>query len=257
VARGTGPTAPAVLVRMTPAGKLSELPLKGVKCATAMIPNPYTGPKAGKGGKGGKFGPSRQDAITHIAYVNGRGIVAGLSNEEFSSKLRSIPFPFAAGTATGVGIYHGAHGKFETKSPIRVFTTYKIKGEDVLLAAYTCTPLVKIPVADLKPGLQIKGTTIAELGNRNRPLSIIVYKKGGSDYALMANSDRGLMKIPLEGVDAATAITDPVKGKAGMKYETITDISGVQKLDAFGLNHAVLLIRAPDGKFSLKTVDLP
>jgi peptide-methionine (R)-S-oxide reductase len=30
------------------------------------------------------------------------------------------------------------------------------------MAAYTCTPLVKIPVADLKAGAKVKGTTIAE-----------------------------------------------------------------------------------------------
>ena len=36
--------------------------------------------------------------------------------------------------------------------------------QQYILAAYTCTPLVKIPVSDLKPGAQVKGTTIADLG---------------------------------------------------------------------------------------------
>ncbi len=53
-----------------------------------------------------------------------------------------------------------------------------------VLAAYTCTPLVKFPLSDLKPGEKVKGTTIAELGNRNRPLDMIVYQKDGKDYVL-------------------------------------------------------------------------
>ena len=32
--------------------------------------------------------------ITDMAYVNGNLLVAGLSNEEWSSSLRSIPYPF-------------------------------------------------------------------------------------------------------------------------------------------------------------------
>ncbi len=245
VARGKGPTAAAVLLRLNRAGKLSELSLKDVKSAKATIPNATEG-------------KNRQEAITHLAYVKGRVMVAGLSNEEFASKLRSIPFPFEkAGKGTSVEIFHGAHGKFETRSPVRVFAPYQIKGEDHLLAAYTCTPLVKFPVASLQPGLKLRGTTVAELGNRNRPLSMIVYKKGGKDYVLMANSSRGLMKIPLEGIDKVEGITARVPDKAGLTYETIKGMTGVQKLDAFGQDHAVVLVRAADGKLNLSTIDLP
>ena len=43
-------------------------------------------------------------------------------------------------------------------------------------ALYTCTPLVKFPVAELKPnsGSKYRGTTIAELGAGNRPIDMIV-----------------------------------------------------------------------------------
>jgi len=76
-------------------------------------------------------------------------------------------------------------------------------------------------VKDLKPGEKVTGTTVAELGNRNRPLSMIVYKKDGKDYVLMANSSRGLMKIKLEGVDSIKGITKRIAGKAGLTYDTI------------------------------------
>ena len=45
----------------------------------------------------------------------------------------------------------------ETKAPVRTFVAYDIGGETNLLAAYTCTPLVKFPVSQLKVGEKIKG----------------------------------------------------------------------------------------------------
>ena len=143
----------------------------------------------------------RNESITDLAYVDGRVFLAGLSNEEFSSRLIAIPFPFSSDGVDGaaIEIYHGAHGQFETKSPIRTFVAYQIKSEPYLLAAYTCTPLVKVPVAELKAGAHVKGTTIAELGNRNRPLDMIVYQKDGKDYLLMTNNSRGVMKITHRG----------------------------------------------------------
>ena len=194
VSRGRGPDATPVLVRLGADGKLDEVPLENVRFAKAEIPN-APDPGARQQGQ-----PLRNESITDLAYVDGRVFVAGLSNEEFSSRLIAIPFPFSEGfDGAAIEIYHGAHGRFETKSPVRTFVPYKIGNEPYLLAAYTCTPLVKVPVAELKAGAHVKGTTIAELGNRNRPLDMIVYQKDGKDYLLLANSSRGVMKIPTEG----------------------------------------------------------
>ncbi|MDR3637309.1 MAG: hypothetical protein P4L84_26130, partial [Isosphaeraceae bacterium] len=197
---------------------------------------------------------------TDLAFVDGRVFVAGLSNEEFSSRLLSIPYPFAeTGQGTSVEIYHGAHGRFETKSPVRTFAPYKINGESYLLAAYTCTPLVKVPVAELKPGSHVKGTTVAELGNMNKPLDMIVYQKDGKDYLLLANNNRGVMKVQTEGVAKTEAITKPVKGggKAGLPYETIADLKGVVHLDELDKDHAVILVQSQGGALNLETIALP
>src|SRR5262249_41659237 len=153
----------------------------------AVLPNP---------------GRNRMQSITKLAFVKDRVIVAGLSNEEWASNLRSIPFPFTeADKGTSVQIYHGSHGRVETNAPVKTFVPYDINGEPYILAAYTCTPLVKFPVAELKPGERVKGTTIAELGNRNNPLDMIVYRKDGKNYILLANSSRGVMKITTENID--------------------------------------------------------
>ena len=50
------------------------------------------------------------------------------------------------------------------------------------------------------------GTTIAELGNRNRPLDMIVYQKNGKEFLLMSNNSRGVMKIPTNTFAAAAPI---------------------------------------------------
>jgi len=253
VSRGKGPDATPVILRVGADGKIDEVSLENVKFAKAEIPNP---PSAGAPAKKGQS--PRGESITDLAYVDGRVFVAGLSNEEFSSRLISLPFPFAEqADGAAIEIYHGAHGRFETKSPVRTFVAYTINSEPYLMAAYTCTPLVKVPVADLKPGAHVKGTTIAELGNRNRPLDMIVYQKGGKDFLLLANSSRGVMKIPTEGAATADGITKPVQGTKGLGYETVAALKGVVQLDKLDKGHALVLVQADSGALDLKTVALP
>jgi hypothetical protein len=236
-----------VILRVERNGKISEFPLKEVKFSKAALSNATT--------------QRRQEAITDLIYVDGRVFVAGLSNEEFASRLRAIPFPFAeTDKGTGIEIFHGAHGRFETASPIRTFTYFKAGGEECLLAAYTCTPLVKFPIKDLKPGVNLKGITVAELGNRNQPLDMVVYEKGGKTYLLMANTSRGLMKITTEGIDKADAITKPVTGggKAGQTYDTITQFENrIQQLDKLDKDNALVLVRGESGALNLETIPLP
>jgi hypothetical protein len=245
VSRGRGPTAQPAILRVDRSGKVSQVELKDVPFAQVALPSAP---------------PARtpQEAITHLGFVQDRLIVAGLSTEEFSSRLRSLPYPFSsADTGANVEIYHGSHAKFETNSPVRTFAIYDIDGQANLLAAYTCTPLVKIPLGDIKPGAKVHGTTVAELGNRNRPLDMIVYRKDGKDFVLMANSSRGVMKVALEEVGKVQPITSPVRDKAGLKYETISSLKGVQHLDRFDADHAVVLLQTQGGPLTLETIELP
>lgn len=252
VARGRGPDAVPVLLRITTKGQIEEVPTKGVMFSSAKLPNPAED-------KEGKRGNPRSDSITDIAYVNGKVFVAGLSNEEFASNLRTLEFPFsAADQGASVEIYHGAHGAVETRSPVRTFAAYSIDGKAHLLAAYTCTPLVKIPVDALESGKKVRGTTVAELGNRNRPLDMVVYKKDGKDFILMANSARGVMKISTDEIATIEGIDSRVSGTAGLPYQTIEELKGVEQLESLGANTAVIVSRsAPDGLASLSTIELP
>jgi hypothetical protein len=257
VTRGRGPEAQAVILRTNAKGQLEELSLDKIAHARAALPN---APEAGK--KDGRGRDLRVDAITDLEFSAGHVIVAGLSNEEFSSNLRSIPYPFAAvDKGSSVEIYHGAHGRYETNSPVRTFVSYDIKGEPHILAAYTCTPLVKFQLSDLKPGNKVVGTTIAELGNRNRPLDMIIYRKGkgeaGGDFILMNNSSRGVMKMSTQGIADLEGITARVPQTAGLPYETLADLKGVEQLDRWDDATAMLLVKGDSGSVDIRTLALP
>ena len=134
---------------------------------------------------------------------------------------------------------------------------FEIAGQPNVLAAYQCTPLVKFPLSDLKPGSKVKGTTVAELGNRNRPLDMFVYKKGDKDYLLIANTARGVMKVDVEQIDKTNGITNQISGTAGLPYDTITSLKGVMQLDRLDKDHALVLVQSESGALDLKVIDLP
>lgn len=259
VSRGRGPGATPVIIRVSGNGKLEEVSLDNVPFAKAEVPNVPASRPVAANAPAKKFGGGdpRNDAITDLAYVDGRVFLAGLSNEEFASRLLAIPFPFSGETdGAGIKIYHGAHGRYETHAPVRTFVSYKIGNEPYLLASYQCTPLVKIPVSELKAGAHVNGTTIAELGNGNRPLDMVVYQKDGKDYLLLTNSARGVMKISTEGADTAAPITSRVANKQGLSYDTISALKGVEQLDQLDKARAVIIVRG-DGGLNLQTIDLP
>jgi hypothetical protein len=253
VSRGRGAYATPVLLRVDGAGDIEVITLGAVTYTAALLPN---APDADPGARS----DPRASSVTDMAYVDGQLFIAGLSNEEFSSKLRSVAYPFSAvSEGTSVEIWHAAHGQFETRSPIYTFVPYEIGGEQHLIAGYLCTPLVKFPIDNLQPGAKVMGTTIAELGNRNRPLDMIVYQKDGKDFLLMSNTSRGVMKIPTEHFGHQAGLTEPVPdgNQAGISYETIAQLNGVEQLDLLDDDHMVVIARNEAGQANLEAVTLP
>jgi hypothetical protein len=253
VMRGQGTNASPALLRVDGAGKIDVLTLDKVKYSKVDLPNAPAANEATPNRN------PRTSSITDMAFVDGRLYVAGLSNEEFSSKLRSVPYPFTTvDRGASVEIYHGNHGAFETRSPVYTFVPYKVNGETNLIAGYLCTPLVKFPVISLQPGAKVLGTTIAELGNRNRPLDMIVYKKDGKEFLLMSNNSRGVMKIPTAGFGGARKIEAPVTGEtSGVPFEAVTSMKGVEQLDLLDESRTIILARADGGALNLDVVSLP
>lgn len=276
VMRGKGEDAAPVLLRVDGAGEITVVPLDEVSYSRVRLPNPpdEVTPLVLQGGRSLPIPnyPSNQAAdyplalfgvqtITDLAYRDGRLYVAGLSNEEFASKLRSIAYPFTdVDAGTSVEIWHAPHDQFETRSPVYTFVPYDIDEEPHLIASYLCTPLVKFPVSSLEPGQDVRGVTIAEFGNGNRPLDMIVYEKDGEDFLLMSNNRRGVMKIPTAGFGDADPLTGVVPDgeTAGVPFETIAALAGVEQLDLLDDAHALVLARQSEqGPLNLDAVALP
>jgi len=252
VMRGQGANAAPALFRVDGAGKIDMVSLAGVKFQKVDIQNaPAANPAAGRN--------PRANVVTDMAFADNRLWVAGLSNEEFASKLRAIPYPFnQIDRGTSVEIYHGNHQQLETRSPVNAFVPYTLNNQPYLLAGYTCTPLVKFPIADLKPGSKVRGTTIGEFGAGNRVLDMIVYKKAGQEFLLTTNNSRGVMKIPTRTFATAAPITTPVETETGgVPFEKVTTMTGVQQMDKLDEENAIVIARPAAGSLSLQVVPLP
>jgi hypothetical protein len=200
--------------------------------------------------------PIRMAAVTDLQYVDGTLLVAGMSNEEFSSTLRRIPFPFTGeASATSLEIYHVSHGQWETAAPIRTFVPYQ--GGASILASYTCTPLVHFPLADLQPGSHATGRTVAELGAGNQPLDIVAYTLDGNEHLLISHSRHPLMKVDCRDIDAQAPLTEP-REPVGVPRQ-MPDLAGIGRMDNLNGSY-VLAIQHDDrgGRHlrSLKTASL-
>ena len=240
-----------LLLVLNPNGEIAPLSPQKTRYTMTAVVNPVSTESQRRGR------PLRGMAITDLAFADGKLYVAGLSNEEFSSALRVLPYPFQAeAKASSLEIYHAAHGRFETHAPIRTFLPYTLKEKPHLLAAYTCTPLVTFPMDQMTDGGHVKGKTVAELGGGNRPLDMITYESNGRAYILIANSNRTLMRLDPEDIAAMeTGLTEPVKqayATAGVGYLAIAQV-GVQHIDNLNEAYIIGLQRAGDGALNLRS----
>jgi hypothetical protein len=183
-------------------------------------------------------------------------VVAGMSNEEFSSHLRRIPFPFTGTVAeNSLEIFHVSHGKWETAAPIRTFVPYE-NGRSIL-ASYTCTPLVHFSLDAMSDDTHATGRTVAELGAMNQPLDIVSYRRGDDEFLLIAHSTHPMMKINCRDIDTQEGLTEPREPR-GVPREEIS-VAGVKKLANFNSDYVLALQRDDDGTRhlrSLKTASL-
>jgi hypothetical protein len=151
--------------------------------------------------------PMRAMAIVDIKFHNGELFVSGVSNQEFCSVLRRVPYPFkGVSRETHLEIFHVAHGIYETRAPIRTMQFATLNGEDTLIAAYACSPIVTIPVSQLADGATVIGKTIGDMGN-GQPICMVAYRDAGEDRLLITNVGRGPVVLPLSNLEGAPAFT--------------------------------------------------
>jgi len=162
-------------------GKIQEFPLDSVKYTAYKLPADEKAPIV---------------KITDITYADGRILLAVQAKEQFASKIYSIDtrqddaVPYWISTET----FHVAHGRWETNAPIRTVIPYVENGKKYLVGAFTCTPIVKYSLDDLKAGARVQGQSVIELGNGNTPQDMFVYEKNGKPYILMNNFRMAMMQ---------------------------------------------------------------
>lgn len=258
VTKGRGDTAEPVLVRMTKRdSRFAVVPLDMIRHARVELPNAVSRDTTMPW-----EGVPRSFTMTHLAVGNGELYVAGLSNEEFKSALRRVTLPFGKNAVTTkVEIYHTSHDRYETASPIEALLPVTLGGRPMVVASYTCSPLVVFDRDALSGSGVVRGKTVAELGGGNRPFDMVAYTspKDGKPYMMIANSHRTLMRFDLGDIAAAPGMTTPVRQAyqaGGVSYLPVASY-GVLELDNYNARHVVVLDRDPaDGSLDLETVDL-
>lgn len=258
VTRGQGDAAVPLIVRAAKHdGAITVLDLDPVRHSRVELPG-----AASRDTLIPWVGHPRSITITDLGVAEGELYVAGLSNEGFKSTLRRVPLPFnAAAKTTTVEIYHTSHDRFETASPIESLLPMTLEGRPVVLATYTCSPLVIFERDALAREAHVRGRTVAELGGGNRPLDMISYRspRDGKPYILIANSHRTLMRFDPVDLAAAPAMTTPVRQAyqpAGVGYLPVSSF-GVLQLDTYNRGHVVVLQRdAVDGSLDVRAQGL-
>lgn len=243
------------LVKVAGNQSLTQVNLDKIPHLSKALPN---APEDKDNFRRGRNRNPRLSSITDIAFFDGKIMVTGVAAGASPSRVLEIPFPFADNSvATSVEIFHAAHGRVEDAT-IKTFLPMVIDGEPSLLAGFTCTPLVHFPVDDLEGQTKVRGTTVAELGNRNTPLDMIVYEKDGVTSILMTNTSRGTMKIGTKGIAQREGLSKPVPGggTAGQPFERIEALDNIKQMDQLSDSQAVAVFE-DSGKLNLKTFDLP
>jgi hypothetical protein len=269
VMRGSGAATIPLLLTLDADGILSELSLENVRFSQTAVPNAPAEDDARTDGRvvrGKREGEDKQMssgtvlriardvlrtvAVTDMAYVDGVLLVAGASNEEFSSTLRRIPFPFGGeAQASSLEIFHVSHGRYETAAPIRTFLPYA--GNTSVLASYTCTPVVHFSLNELGSETQLKGRTVAELGSGSTPVDIVSYTRDGEEYLLVSNTRHPLIKIACKDIAGQEPLTQP-KNPVGVPREALPH-EGVGRMAKLNGDYVLMMQEDATGSVSLHT----
>lgn len=200
--------------------------------------------------------PERSLTVSAMRWHEGKLYLAGLSNQTFASTLRVVGYPFDGRQAMmSIAMFHTSHDQTETRAPIRTFDFVEVNGVDTLVAAYMCTPLVAIPVSDLKDGAHVTGKTIGELGYGNTPVNMLIYSAPddtgkAADWVMVTNVNRNAESIPMTSLVSAVSrpgMTTAVPWSQIAGVDVVqTPISGAIGIDNLGDQFFVYVRRSLD-----------
>lgn len=255
VTRGLGDQSQALVLSMDNQGRFEAVDLSSVLYSSYEVDSiPDTAKAFIERGQGGQLDEldiaksqrlQRTFTITDVDYYRGEIFVAGLSNEEFSSTLRRVPFPFqGTSSVTNIEIYHATHGQYETRAPIRTMVIQEFDGVPYLIAAYTCTPVVVIPLDELQDGAKVFGKTVMEIGFGNTPIDLVSYRQGETDMLLLTNTNYSASAMELQDVIAGAQLTERSRESAGVDFVPMP-VTGALQMDNLNDGSFLGLMRDP------------
>jgi len=249
----------SVIVTVDGEGKIGEVALEKVDHVVVPLPKGTT-------------------QVTDVAYTKDRILVGGLSNEKFKAKVFSIPTPLdPANKATGFSTetYHVAHGKWETHAPMTTLIPYESKGKKYVVGAFMCTPLVRYSLDDVKEDAKVKGETVIELGNGNKPVGMFAYTKGDKSYLLVNNlrrfgkafgpSQYWVARVDMSIFDEKDKVNEKAPWRIDRKtlkpindsVKMIDEYAGAVLLDKLNDKQAVVIKEDGNKGLTLAALDLP
>ena len=249
-----------VILTVDGAGKVEEFSLENVKF------NRY--PLA--------VGAKAVTKLTDICWAGNRIVAATQAGDTFGSRVFAItPGAKDSLTSFSTETYHVGHGRWETAAPIICLMPYEEKGKTSVVGSFTCTPIVKYSLDEMRPDAKVKGVSVVELGTGNTPRSMFTYEKDGKKYILInaarnnkktafGTSGYWVARVDFDLLKETTNINEKalwrVKGK---DFEPKTDrvmvapeYYGVHQMAMLDAARA-LVIREEKGAFSLRVLPLP
>jgi hypothetical protein len=251
------PGKKSMILTVDEAGKVNEFSLDNVKYARIKLDT----------------GADKIALITDLAWADDRVLAALQAGKTFASRIVSVMAPLENDSTTAAfstETFHVAHNKWETIAPIRTVIPYEEGGKKYLVGAFTCTPLVKYSLNDLKPGAKVKGESVIEVGNANTPRDMFVYEKGGKKYILMStlrNAKFGkafgtslywTVKLDFN----ILAEKEKINQKAVRRNEKanqymVASYDGVTHMDLLDTERAMVVRQDNKGNVTLEAVPLP
>ena len=257
-----GRNKPSTILTVGSNGKLAKLDLSKMSYARIKLP---------------EGDASKVARITDVEFAGDRVLAAGQCSEAFANKIFSIPLPLKHGSTANIfsaRTYHVAHGRWETRAPIQSFIPLTEGKKKYVVGAFSCTPIAKFPLSNVKSGAKIVGTSVVELGSGNQPLDMFTYEKGGKKW-LVTNTYRFHyyrnlfgpskwwgVRVSMDYMSAEKvnekATRRNTRKKSGPKgIEIMQELFGAVQISKLSNEEMVVLRVVDEGERNLEIVKLP
>jgi hypothetical protein len=253
-------TKTGVILTIDGAGNIAEFPLEDVKYKAYKLATP-------------KVSITK---VTDIAWAGGKIVVATQATDKFASRVFTINPAAKDGSPTQISTktFHVGHNRWETHAPLRVLMPYLENGKTSVVGSFTCTPVVRYDLDDVKDDDQVTGNSVLELGTGNTPRSMFAYERDGKRFLLIsvgrnnrkpafgypsaywvARVDADLLK-ETKNINANAPWRIGGSKLAGDRVQVAKEFFGTVQMDRLDPTRAVAIVEMKGGS-TLRVLQLP